>query len=125
MTATDGCGPRHGIRNSFVRAVLMVVAVLTGAMFGQQDRSTRLPQVCEGSLLYCSPVSGAYEPVPLVHTEAAFDVRGLLAAATVTQQYENSTSSPIEAVYVFPLPPRGALRLRSPVNLTGRPFRRF
>jgi Ca-activated chloride channel family protein len=32
------------------------------------------------------------------------DVRGLVAAATVTQQYENSTSAPIEAVYVFPLP---------------------
>ena len=104
MTSIHTCALRRGITNAFVPAVMMVVAVLTGAMFAQRDRSPQLPQVCEGSLLYRSPISGAYEPVPLVHTDAAFDVRGLVAAATVTQQYENSTSSPIEAVYVFPLP---------------------
>ena len=32
------------------------------------------------------------------------DVRGLVVAATVTQQYANSSTAPIEAVYVFPLP---------------------
>jgi len=42
--------------------------------------------------------------VPLVHTDVALDVRGLVAAATVTQQYVNSSAEPIEAVYVFPLP---------------------
>jgi Ca-activated chloride channel homolog len=31
-------------------------------------------------------------------------VRGLAAAATVTQQYVNSGTEPIEAIYVFPLP---------------------
>lgn len=61
-------------------------------------------QVGEGSLLYRSPISGRYESVPLIHTDAALDVRGLVASATVTQQYENSSSAPIEAVYVFPLP---------------------
>ena len=45
-----------------------------------------------------------YEPVPLVHTDAAIDVRGLVASATVTQQYANASTAPIEAVYVFPLP---------------------
>jgi len=42
--------------------------------------------------------------VPLVHTDVTLDVRGLAAAATVTQQYVNSSTEPIEAVYVFPLP---------------------
>jgi Ca-activated chloride channel family protein len=55
-------------------------------------------------LLYLSPISGRYESVPLVHTDAALDVRGLVAAATVTQQYVNSSTAPIEAVYIFPLP---------------------
>jgi Ca-activated chloride channel family protein len=55
-------------------------------------------------LLYRSPLSGRYEAVPLVHADVALDVRGLVAAATVTQQYVNNTNEPIEAVYVFPLP---------------------
>lgn len=107
MRRNDGIEPTYGIRKRFVNSlisVLMLAAVLTGTLFGQQDERTQLPQVCEGSLLYRSPISGAYETIPLVHTDAAFDVRGLVAAATVTQQYENSTSSPIEAIYVFPLP---------------------
>ena len=93
-------------RNWVLSALLIVTAVLTGTVFGQQNESPQpqLSQICEGSLLYRSPVSGMYETIPLVHTEAAFDVRGLVAAATVTQQYENSSSAPIEAVYVFPLP---------------------
>ena len=62
------------------------------------------PQVGEGSLVYRSPVSGQYETVPLVHTDVAMDVRGLVAAATVTQQYANSSADPFEAVYIFPLP---------------------
>src|SRR6185437_8486715 len=45
-----------------------------------------------------------YQTVPLVHTDAALDIRGLVASATVTQQYVNSSTQPIEAVYIFPLP---------------------
>jgi len=32
-----------------------------------------------------------------------------VAAATVTQQYVNSTAQPIEAVYIFPLPHEAAV----------------
>ena len=85
-------------------ALLALAVVLAGPMLGQEEVSPTPPPVCEGELLYRSPVSGFYETVPLVHTDAAFDVRGLVASATVTQQYENATSAPIEAVYVFPLP---------------------
>jgi Ca-activated chloride channel family protein len=63
-----------------------------------------LPPPGEGALIFRSPVSGRFEPVPLVHTDVAIDVRGLVAAATVTQQYANDSETPIEAVYVFPLP---------------------
>ena len=81
----------------FLGSFVMAVALLTGTLFGQQSESvpTQLPEVCEGSLLYRSPIAGMYETVPLVHTDAVFDVRGLVASATVTQQYENSTSTPI------------------------------
>ena len=87
----------------FALALTALATILAGwASGGQADN--RAPQVGEGSLLYRSPVSGIYESVPLIHTDASFDVRGLVAAATVTQQYENSTTAPIEAVYIFPLP---------------------
>src|ERR1700675_1027164 len=91
-----------GICARFVLALLAASTILAGLSVGQTDN--RPPQCGEGSLLYRSPISGRYESVPLVHTDAAVDVRGLVAAATVTQQSLNSTTEPIEAVYIFPFP---------------------
>ena len=94
---------------TYTRFALTLLAVTTvlagwvsGGQGGQSDNAP--PPVYEGSLLYRSPISGRYESVPLVHTDVTLDVRGLAAAATVTQQYVNSSTEPIEAVYVFPLP---------------------
>ncbi|HEX8764534.1 MAG TPA: VIT domain-containing protein, partial [Candidatus Acidoferrum sp.] len=79
--------------------------IFAGWALGQShDGALPPPRVGEGCLLYRSPLSGQYETVPLVHTDVALDVRGLVAAATLTQQYINNTNEPIEAVYVFPLP---------------------
>jgi len=89
-------------RARFALALLAVVTLLIGCSHGQDDN--RPPRVGEGCLLYRSPVSGVYEQVPLVHTDAAIDVRGLVASGTVTQQYANDSTAPIEAVYIFPLP---------------------
>src|SRR5437879_3915433 len=94
------------VRRRVALAFLAVTTVLAGWASGEQSgQFDRGPSsVCEGSLLYRSPLSGQYEAVPLVHTDVALDVRGLAAAATVTQQYVTSGTEPIEAVYVFPLP---------------------
>ncbi|MGB7844155.1 MAG: marine proteobacterial sortase target protein [Candidatus Acidiferrum sp.] len=85
-----------------VAAVFVVATILAGVSAGQSEYGPA--QVGQGSLLYRSPLSGRYEVVPLVHTDALLDVRALVAAATVTQQYANSSTTPVEAVYVFPLP---------------------
>ncbi|NDQ57064.1 MAG: marine proteobacterial sortase target protein [Acidipila sp.] len=85
-----------------VLSLLTVITILAGRAGAQTDNSP--PQVGEGSLVYRSPIAGRFESVPLVHTEVMVDVRGLVAAATVTQQYVNSSATPIEAVYIFPLP---------------------
>jgi Ca-activated chloride channel family protein len=58
----------------------------------------------EAVLQFRSPVTGKYEQIPLRHTDVALDVRGLVLSATVTQQYANESATPIEAVYIFPLP---------------------
>ncbi|MGC2674346.1 MAG: VIT domain-containing protein, partial [Candidatus Acidiferrum sp.] len=91
----------------FVLALLAAATILAGSSAGQSDNCP--PQVSEGSLLYRSPISGLYQAVPLLHTDAAIDVRGLVASTTVTQQYLNSTTAPIEAVYIFPLPQDAAV----------------
>src|SRR5947209_12257698 len=85
------------------RRIVLALAIFTTSFFAQQPESGP-PNVGEGSLMFRSPVSGKYESVPLLHTDAKLDVRGLVASATVTQQYANSSAQPIEAVYVFPLP---------------------
>jgi Ca-activated chloride channel family protein len=92
----------HQIGRRFVLALTALTLMLVGRASAQ---SNSIPQqIGEGSLLYRSPISGVYEAVPLVHTDANLDVRGLVAAATVTQHYVNSGTAPIEAVYIFPLP---------------------
>ena len=90
-----------------IALAFVAVTILAGWAFAQSDNKPT--EVGEGCLLYRSPVSGRYEQVPLVHTDAVIDVRGLVAAATVTQQYANSSSAPIEAVYIFPASTRAAV----------------
>ena len=92
----------NDLRKRALLALLAVITVLAGLCAAQTEDSA--PRVGEGSLLYRSPISGRFESVPLVHTGAVIDVRGLVAAATVTQQYVNSSTAPMEAVYIFPLP---------------------
>jgi Ca-activated chloride channel family protein len=41
---------------------------------------------------------------PLKHTDVQADVAGYVARVSVTQEFENPTKEPIEAVYTFPLP---------------------
>jgi Ca-activated chloride channel family protein len=86
----------------FILAIAAVTTILAGLSVAQSD--DRLPPVGQGSLLFRSPLAGRYESVPLLHTDVAVDIRGLVAAATVKQQYINSGTAPIEAVYIFPLP---------------------
>jgi Ca-activated chloride channel family protein len=83
--------------------LLAILTILTGPSFAQQSEVSP-SEVGEGSLLYRSGASGQYESIPLLHTDVAIDVRGLVASATVTQQYVNSSGTPIEAIYIFPLP---------------------
>jgi Ca-activated chloride channel homolog len=96
-----------GACTRFFMTLLAIGTISAGLSSGQSDDGP--PRVGEGSLLYRWPTSGGYESVPLVHTDAAVDVRGLVASATVTQQYVNSSTTPIEAVYIFPLPQDGAV----------------
>ena len=97
---------KFGACRRFALTLLVFITILGGSVAGSQggQDDKAAPCASEGALLYRSASSGRYESVPLVHTDVALDVRGLVATATVTQQYVNSSTEPIEAVYVFPLP---------------------
>jgi Ca-activated chloride channel family protein len=97
---------RSPFAKSIPALIVLTLLILTAipVVEAQTPDNNAPPQVGEGSLLFRSPVSGRFESVPLLHTDAVLDVRGLVVAATVTQQYANSSTAPIEAGYVFPLP---------------------
>src|SRR5262245_19573606 len=46
---------------------------------------------------------------PLKHTDVKAEVSGFLARVTLTQEFHNPKAEKIEAVYLFPLPPRSAV----------------
>src|SRR5262245_42445878 len=46
---------------------------------------------------------------PLRHTDVKAEVSGFLARVTLTQEFHNPRDEKIEAVYLFPLPPRSAV----------------
>jgi Ca-activated chloride channel family protein len=73
-----------------------------------------LPRIDDSS---CTPDSeagfGALEtakgPLPLKAMDVKVHITGLLYNLTVVQTFVNTHEEPIEAVYIFPLPPRAAV----------------
>ncbi len=65
----------------------------------------------EGSGHMIAVPEGAEESVvlPLKHTGVEAQIAGLVSTVVVTQEFENPYTSPIEAVYVFPLPQHAAV----------------
>lgn len=53
--------------------------------------------------------SGPARPFVLERTRVSADVTGFVSAVTVTQEFRNPFSTPVEAVYVFPLPDDAAV----------------
>jgi Ca-activated chloride channel homolog len=80
--------------------LLLVVLVCSFAAFGQDDGRGSLLATSQGKEL------GA---CPLKTTSVRADISGFLARVTVRQEFENRFTSPIEAVYVFPLSQKGAV----------------
>ena len=83
--------------------VPVLVFALSPAAFSQpQDPG-------EGSLQVVSSGTAAPRILPLKHTEVKAEISGFVAEVRVTQVFSNPIDSPIEAVYVFPLPENSAV----------------
>lgn len=76
---------------------------------------TTLSRATAGALLLATDVDGVYRSAPTIEQDVSVEVFGLIARTTVEQRFANPTHNWVEAVYVFPLPPRCAvdeLRMR-------------
>ena len=81
--------------------LLVVVVCLAGGVFGQS--------FTQGSLTAMAKAGNELGFCPLKTTAVRTDISGFLARVNVRQEFENSFSEPIEAVYVFPLSQNGAV----------------
>lgn len=53
--------------------------------------------------------NGATPSLPLLSTDIKVNITGVIADAVITQTYHNSSKSPVEAVYVFPMSDKSAV----------------
>jgi len=83
--------------------VPVLVFALSPAAFSQPQEPG------EGSLQVVSSGTAAPGILPLKHTEVKAEISGFVAEVRVTQVFGNPSDSPIEAVYVFPLPENSAV----------------
>src|SRR5512143_863855 len=80
------------------------IVLMAGSASGAEDK----PQVTNGGYMQTT-VDDKAVALPLKHTDVKGEISGFIASVQVTQRFGNPYKKPIEAVYVFPLPHRGAV----------------
>ncbi len=97
----------------FFSLLLGVSMLALGAVQAAPERPGGLPEGVSPGQLKVLTLDGDKPDrtleLPLKHTEVKIRVQGFVARATVVQQFTNPFETPIEAVYVFPLPDRAAV----------------
>ena len=95
---------------------LLLVVLFWGALTSLiQAESFNLGQtieirdVTQGSLLFRTSQSDEFLPAPTLQTKVEISVTGLIARATVYQEFTNPGLEWAEGVYVFPLPETAAV----------------
>jgi Ca-activated chloride channel family protein len=81
--------------------LLLCVLVCSICTFGQE--------VTQGSLYAVGKQGKELGACPLKTTSVKTEISGFVARVNVRQEFENSFSEPIEAVYTFPLSQNGAV----------------
>ena len=85
-------------------SAVAVALILPGAALADPG-----PTVSNGGYMQSVDAKGEAVVLPLKHTDVEADIAGTVASVKVTQRFHNSSSRPIEAVYVFPLPQDSAV----------------
>jgi len=80
-----------------------------GAKLATQLATVTPNDMTSGGLLLPTEQPGAYVQAPLVATDIALDITGIIARSTVTQRFVNPSDGWVEGMYVFPLPDDAAV----------------
>ncbi len=102
-----------------MRTSSMTIAVLLLASTGAG--ASQLPVVTNGGFLQ-TLIDDKPVVLPLKRTEVEAEVAGVVASVEVAQEFQNPYRKPIEATYLFPLPPGAAVYAYS-FELGGRVVR--
>src|SRR5215207_11054054 len=86
--------------------LLLVLVCAAGAALGQQPG---VPATTQGLLIAYDSKGKPQGDCPLKNTSVKTDISGFVARVHVRQEFENSFTEPIEAVYTFPLSQNGAV----------------
>ena len=92
------------IRGEVMRKVFFSIVFCLLLTLGVQAQ-----QVTQGGLEAVGQDGKSLGACPLKHTDVKAEISGFLSRVKVTQEFENSFSDKIEAVYVFPLPQNAAV----------------
>lgn len=87
--------------------LLVVAPFLTGRNRGGSAAAAPAPTA--GQLAVVDGNGNPTALCPLKHTDVRADVKGYVARVTVEQRFHNLSSTPVEAVYTFPLPEDAAV----------------
>src|SRR5215813_2034051 len=106
------------IRNSLAPLLMLIVASAqpVPAAPASGDGGDASPRrITEGTLFWRTAQHATAAPAPVVRTDVELRVTGIVARATVRQEFTNPSGEWAEALYVFPLPEDAAvdhLRMR-------------
>src|SRR5258706_13518585 len=97
-------------RNPLLRSIpFALVCLLAAGAISRNSSVQAQGSTTEGSLLALDAQGKPEGQCPLKHTDVKTEISGFLARVIVTQQFENSFTDKIEAVYTFPLPKTAAV----------------
>src|SRR5688572_4727049 len=89
------------------KAVFLLLILV--CVFSAVAQETKAPNVTQGSLFARAKEGKVVGECPLKNTSVKTDISGFIARVRVRQEFENSLTEPIEAIYTFPLSQNGAV----------------
>jgi Ca-activated chloride channel family protein len=90
---------------------LLAVAVVIASVLAPAGTDAKVPlgKVTEGTLLWRAAGADRFVPAPVLSTSVEMRVTGVIARASVRQEFSNPSETFAEGIYVFPLPQDAAV----------------
>ena len=95
--------------NKMLKLIVLMLMCLSNVFASKSVEIKSINDVKEGSFLVRNENGDRYKIIPTVNTSVSIDIKGMVSSTTVDQTFTNDSSEPIEAIYVFPLPPNSAV----------------